>query len=272
MSRRSPHPRPYSTASDASDTTYYSFSRAEVYEPTAPCDSGNEAEKLPASYGMRRQDSGYESMTPAGPPIYSRRRSSTSGTSSASQSRHRPSARRAPKSGPAVYVGRDSIQPVRSPACCQTYRPREVGTVRIPDPATEQHGQPPTGRGDCDLSASHAATYPTDSDCIPGDGSRPSCLETCPPQTTLYWTSDRTRRLEYAAIDAASRGVRGWVMRHMVPDCIIPEDYRRVRFDDDRGSVVRYRLDLEDHEKSQSKGGSGGMKKRKSWWFGTKPN
>lgn len=66
-----------------------------------------------------------------------------------------------------------------------------------------------------------------------------------PPQTTHYWTSDRTRRLEYAAIDAASRGVRGWVMRNMVPECFVPKEKRRVAFDDDSGSVRRYRLDLE---------------------------
>jgi hypothetical protein len=69
-----------------------------------------------------------------------------------------------------------------------------------------------------------------------------------PPQTTHYWTSDRTRRLEYAAIDAASRGIKGWVMRNLVPECIIPKEKRHVGFDDDTGSVRRYRLDLEDGE------------------------
>lgn len=68
---------------------------------------------------------------------------------------------------------------------------------------------------------------------------------TPPPQTTHYWTSDRTRRLEYAAIDAASRGVRGWVMRNVVPDCFVSRESRRLGFDDDGGSVRRYRLDLE---------------------------
>lgn len=70
-------------------------------------------------------------------------------------------------------------------------------------------------------------------------------LSPFPPQTTHYWTSDRTRRLEYAAIDAASRGVRGWVMRNCVPECFVPKERRRVCFDDDTGSVRRYRLDLE---------------------------
>jgi len=85
-----------------------------------------------------------------------------------------------------------------------------------------------------------------------------------PPQTTHYWTSDRTRRLEYAAIDAASRGVRGWVMRHVVPDCFVPKSKRRVGFEDDRGSVVRYRLELEEIEEGAEKRD---RKRRKGWWF-----
>jgi hypothetical protein len=83
-----------------------------------------------------------------------------------------------------------------------------------------------------------------------------------PPQTTHYWTSDKTRRLEYAAIDAASRGVRGWVMRHVVPDCFVPKSKRRVGFEDDRGSVVRYRLELEEDSHTEKHDG-----KRRTWWF-----
>ncbi|KAI0994710.1 hypothetical protein K3495_g13471 [Podosphaera aphanis] len=79
-----------------------------------------------------------------------------------------------------------------------------------------------------------------------------------PPQTIHYWTSHSTRRLEYAAIDAASSGVRGFLVR-LVPDCILPVDARRTRLwrhgdgeDNDvseKGSVRRYRLALpEDNE------------------------
>ncbi|KAG0649628.1 hypothetical protein D0Z07_3668 [Hyphodiscus hymeniophilus] len=69
-----------------------------------------------------------------------------------------------------------------------------------------------------------------------------------PPATCQYWTSDSTRRLEYAAIDAASQGVRGFFIK-LVPDCILPPSSRRTRFhcDDegsDAGSVRRYRLAL----------------------------
>lgn len=73
-----------------------------------------------------------------------------------------------------------------------------------------------------------------------------------PPQTTHYWTSDRTRRLEYAAIDAASRGVKGWIRRNLLPDCFVPRDDGHIAFDDDTGSVRRYRLELEDDEPSSA--------------------
>ena len=85
------------------------------------------------------------------------------------------------------------------------------------------------------------------------------------PQTTYYWTSDRTRRLEYAAIDAASRGVKGWMMRHM-PDCFVPKEQRRVGFDDDTGSVRRYRLDLETEESAEM-GELAAAKRRKAWFW-----
>ncbi|KAL3424201.1 hypothetical protein PVAG01_03482 [Phlyctema vagabunda] len=69
-----------------------------------------------------------------------------------------------------------------------------------------------------------------------------------PPATVQYWTSDSTRRLEYAAIDAASKGVRGFVIK-LVPDCFLPKSTKRNRFhcedaNSDAGSVRRYRLNL----------------------------
>lgn len=97
--------------------------------------------------------------------------------------------------------------------------------------------------------SSHSAAHHADHSSSPyhhhHTGADDAPLSPLPPQTTHYWTSDRTRRLEYAAIDAASRGVRGWVMRNCVPECFVPKERRRVCFDDDTGSVRRYRLDLE---------------------------
>jgi hypothetical protein len=88
-----------------------------------------------------------------------------------------------------------------------------------------------------------------------------------PPQTTHYWTSDRTRRLEYAAIDAASKGVRGWVMRHVVPDCFVPQSKRRIGFEDDRGSVLRHRLELDAEEGGGEKAEEGRVRGWRGWWF-----
>jgi hypothetical protein len=76
-----------------------------------------------------------------------------------------------------------------------------------------------------------------------------------------YWTSDRTRRLEYAAIDAASQGIRGFVNK-LIPECMLSKEFKRTRFcrgdeGSDAGSVRRYRLDLpadEEEEKYAAKG------------------
>ncbi|KKY39099.1 hypothetical protein UCDDA912_g00901 [Diaporthe ampelina] len=106
---------------------------------------------------------------------------------------------------------------------------------------TAQHSEKPKSSSSSSSSAA-AAHRPEPSSSYLGVDSPLSPL---PPQTTHYWTSDRTRRLEYAAIDAASRGVRGWVMRNCVPECFVPRERRRVCFDDDTGSVRRYRLELE---------------------------
>ena len=75
-----------------------------------------------------------------------------------------------------------------------------------------------------------------------------------PPATCQYWTSDSSRRLEYAAIDAASRGVKGFFIR-LIPDCILPPTSRRTRFhcDDeasDAGSVRRYRIALPEEKET----------------------
>ncbi|EMR63507.1 hypothetical protein UCREL1_9542 [Eutypa lata UCREL1] len=72
-------------------------------------------------------------------------------------------------------------------------------------------------------------------------------------------------RLEYAAIDAASQGVKGWFLKHVVPDCFVPKENRRVGFDDDSGSVRRYRLELECEEADEKNARRG---KKMGWLFG----
>jgi hypothetical protein len=92
-----------------------------------------------------------------------------------------------------------------------------------------------------------------------------------PPATVQYWTSDSTRRLEYAAIDAASRGMRGFFIK-LVPDCILPPNSRRTRFhegdaDSDVGSVRRYRLALpEEKDSGESSGNSNERAARPGLW------
>lgn len=212
----------------------------------------------PSSYGMHRQDSGYQSLTPVTSNLSRRRSSPTSASSH--NSRTRPSARRSAKSGPVSYMPRNSGQSLDNARAStyshQSYRPHDGATYfhfpHFPSPEQDapQELELVGGPG----SGLESPTYPP------------------PPQTTHYWTSDNTRRLEYAAIDAASRGVRGWAMRHIVPDCFIPKDRRRIRFDDDRGSVVRYRLELDTEESGEKDELQGGARRRRSWWFASRGN
>ena len=99
----------------------------------------------------------------------------------------------------------------------------------------------------------------------PAQDPEPETLPPPPPATVHYWTSDSTRRLEYAAIDAANRGVRGFFVR-LVPDCILSEAARLTKFhddaDSDAGSVRRYRLVLPEEKASSSDEGGEGRKGR----------
>jgi hypothetical protein len=104
-----------------------------------------------------------------------------------------------------------------------------------------------------------------------------STYSSTPPQrpslhlpTTLSWTSDATRRLEYAKIDRAHSGLRGFCRRFLPKSCFgAPSrrnfwneraDYRSREGreggydddvdddDDDADSVRRYRLELPETE------------------------
>ncbi|KAK3181665.1 hypothetical protein K4F52_007043 [Lecanicillium sp. MT-2017a] len=232
-----------------SDTTYYSFHDIELTEPPGssagrPADRSKDTsttyyteymdDRFEAS-GMQRQDSGYESYGGSprtsisqGRPKAVRQNSSTS----TAQVRSRPSTRRSTKSYN-TYRGSQPYQ-VRSYAQSQP-----VGYVQFPALDLVELAEP---------SNDDVALAPQPPQ---------------PPQTTHYWTSDSTRRLEYAAIDAASRGVKGWVRRHLVPDCLVPRDSKHVAFDDDSGSVRRYRLHLEDDNEKHR---CSNMQRRKSSW------
>jgi len=83
--------------------------------------------------------------------------------------------------------------------------------------------------------------------------------------------------MEYAAIDAASQGIRGFVNK-LIPECMLSKDFKQRRFcngdeGSDAGSVRRYRLDLpteQEEDNNNRKNGermgffrrlSGGLKK-----------
>lgn len=227
----------------------------------------------PSSFQMIRQDSGYESSTPHHTSNYTKRqRDSSKRTSTSPQrtdrARQRPSLRR---SGPSKSVGPVSHIPARTSLTLtrptslsqqqQQNLTRKHSYFQFPSPDNlvgQELDSLSSARPSADLAPvilkvntananTNGPEHPPDSP--PDDrhyhNSPASPIATPPPQTTHYWTSDRTRRLEYAAIDAASRGVRGWVMRNIVPECLVSRDNRRNGFDDDGGSVRRYRLDLE---------------------------
>ncbi|KAK3375904.1 hypothetical protein B0T24DRAFT_208741 [Lasiosphaeria ovina] len=270
MSHLSPSNRPLSRVSLApSDTTYHSFHEVELYEPNlvpapAPGPAVRKSPVFPASKEndmsvapeMSRQDSGYGSISRKDSPSSHRRMSTTSASSSAHRRRTRPCVQRSTKSGPVSYLPRNSRrQSISTRPAYQSRQSEPITFFHFPHFTT---AEPPVDETEMTDNARRAPDFTGGPDC-------PSSSETSayplPPQTTHYWTSDRTRRLEYAAIDAARKGVRGWVMRHVVPDCFVPKSKRHMGFEDDRGSVVRYRLEL-DAEDGPEKSG----KRGKGWW------
>lgn len=56
------------------------------------------------------------------------------------------------------------------------------------------------------------------------------------PVTVQYWTSPETRRAEYAAIDAASRGLKGFALK-ILPDCMVPKEYKVMGFSEREDST-----------------------------------
>lgn len=223
-----------------SDVSYHSFHNLGQFEPASP--KNTIQTKPPSTWKnvpfspmpMRRQDSGYESIPSGsksgGSQVSSRRTSMTSSsTSSSSHHAHarpgtRPSIHRATRSTPASRTGYTSGYGLSRPSSQQ----QSVSYYHFPDADDETEDAAHAEEDDDNDDETTGTVYPP------------------PPQTTHYWTSDHTRRLEYAAIDAASQGVKGWMLRHVVPDCFIPKENRRLRFDDDSGSVRRYRLELDD--------------------------
>ncbi|KAK4201515.1 hypothetical protein QBC40DRAFT_171394 [Triangularia verruculosa] len=258
----------------SSHSTYHSFQDLDLVEPEvppsvppksssrppiclpAPTSVPTTSQRPPVAWEMRRQDSGYESINPRDSFTSHHKGASTTSLASSGRKRVRPATRRSPRSAPVSQLQRSSRRSA-SPTCGyrqpEEVQQQEVTYFQFPQP---QFTSEPAAFDEAPMSAeanyshkSEVATYPP------------------PPQTTHYWTSDQTRRLEYAAIDAASKGVRGWVMRHVVPECLVPTSKRRVGFEDDRGSVIRYRLDLDTEEDAEEKAGSDSRKGWRTWLF-----
>ncbi|KAK4174579.1 hypothetical protein QBC36DRAFT_38407 [Triangularia setosa] len=268
----------------SSHSTYHSFQDLDLSEPEvpppapsnlttrppvclpAPTSAPSTNTRPPVAWEMRRQDSGYESITPARKDSLTshHRGASTTSLASSGRKRVRPATRRSPRSAPVSQLQRSSR---RSASPTRGYRQseevqQEVAYFHFPQPeftsepalddmpmATSTHSSRDFAPEANHALKSEVAAYPP------------------PPQTTHYWTSDQTRRHEYAAIDAASKGVRGWVMRHVVPECLVPTSKRRVGFEDDRGSVIRYRLNLDTEDDGEEKTTSDSRKGWRTWLF-----
>ncbi|KZZ99407.1 hypothetical protein AAL_01979 [Moelleriella libera RCEF 2490] len=231
-----------------SDTTYHSFHDIELQEPACSSSSRSAASsEQPVS--MQRQDSGYESHVSTQTPCSQRTCRSGSTTTSTSTAASIDTLARSRAQFPRSARARPSRRATTSSPSAPTAAAAAAAAsyFHFPNPELPELREP-TGPSAAPHSSSSPPHGPVPDD---GPGSFP-----LPPVTQHYWTSDHTRRLEYAAIDAASRGVKGWVRRHLVPDCF---SQRHVAFDDDSGSVRRYRLELEDEDEHGSAAAAMGL-------------
>lgn len=195
----------------------------QIVQLTAPKPEVSAAPAAPGPHNMQRQDSGYESLIST-KSAQARKLSSDSNTQA-----HSLNPKAISRSSTAGSTNNRSLYPAQSRSTPHTT------LFQFPEP---------------DIA-------------VPETEDAVVVRPPMPPPTTHYWTSDHTRRLEYAAIDAARRGVRGWVRRNLVPDCMAPKDGGHLDFDDDTGSVRRYRLELDDADMAHV----AERKSRKNKWF-----
>ncbi|KAL5328313.1 hypothetical protein ACEPPN_001812 [Leptodophora sp. 'Broadleaf-Isolate-01'] len=221
---------------------------------------------------MDRQDSGYSEThsSPQSPTSasHSRRTSTSSSVKRLSSPSTNPTSAR-PKRR---TTNSSSSSSTARPSTKRTSRSSATAQLRTSNPGSRptlpsRHTTPYTNHQTQQQQPYQFFQFPALTDASPPNttstpsSNQPTTIPHPPPPTIQYWTSDSTRRLEYAAIDAASKGVRGFFIK-LLPDCILPQSSRRTKFhcDDDAesdcGSVRRYRLVLpEEKDCCQSKVG-----------------
>ena len=207
-----------------------------------------------------------------------RKRHSVSSTTSSTHTHTRPTTKRASRSTPASSIHRGSTRAIR-PGLPSRYTTPHARTPLLTLGNGEGHAIPTYTFFQFPQFPSAGTSPPSTARINPvsdthAENDEIQAPPPPPPVTIHYFLLPETRRLEYAAIDAASRGVRGFVTK-MIPDCILPAEYRRRKFcsgdaDSDVGSVRRYRIPLtgekprddEDDEAAPETG----KKERPGWW------
>jgi hypothetical protein len=242
---------------DSEAVTFHSARAASQVDmsPDNPTSrSRTQARMDAAAVAMSRIDSGYDS---GGNPTKERRSTSTSTSSSRSRRTGGTRSPRIPASSRPIARG-SSKSSTSTSGVRRSGRPALQSRYSTPRHSTTQ---PPAS-----YTFFQFPSLASESPSIPGGTSLPppqlepqlAASQTPPPATISYFLLPETRRLEYAAIDAASRGVRGFLVR-IIPDCILPAKFRRRKFHDpeaeesDCGSVRRYRLRLEGEEKGKDR-------------------
>lgn len=89
-------------------------------------------------------------------------------------------------------------------------------------------------------------TYPEDLDIIDEKLNLDDEADAVAPATEIRWTSDESRRREYAEIDRAHNGIKG-LFKRMFPKIAARSNQSRFYSEDDgsdAGSIRRYRLDM----------------------------
>lgn len=242
-----------SVNSDAA--TFYTATTAHAKQPSIELEQSITRQISPPSnisvhrVKMSRQDSGFDDCESIRTSKEERRSSSTSSSRRHHSSKQLASSKRSSRSSHRPSASRHPSFAKRMSSFCPT--PSGASTPQQQQQQKYQLFQfaslitPPSGPSS-PTNPSSSIIFPPPVESEP----EPEPVPPPPPATVHYWTSDNTRRIEYAAIDAASHGVRGFIIR-LIPDCFLPEDKRRPRFheegdddDSDAGSVRRYRLAL----------------------------